>query len=45
MASWNIKSAVRRREEQGAEEEVRGLIASLPLRYRRHHVMFSWGST
>ena len=45
MASWNIKSAVRRREERGAEEEVRGLIASLPLRYRRHHVMFSWGST
>ena len=49
MASWNIKSEVRpggrrtRREEQEEKEGVRGLIASLPLRYRRHHVMFTWG--
>ena len=50
MASWNIKSEVRpagrsRRteEKEEKEKEVRGLIASLPLRYRRHHVMFTWG--
>ena len=47
MASWNIKSAVRReeREEREKKEEVRGLIASLPLRYRQHHVMYTWGGS
>ena len=50
MASWNIKSDVRparrsRQEEEEEKEEVRGLIASLPLRYRRHHVMYTWGGS
>ena len=44
MASWNIKSHLTRRSRQ-EQEEVRGLIASLPLRYRQHHVMYTWGAT
>ena len=44
MASWNIKSHLSlKRDKEKEREEVLCLKASLPLRYRLDHVMYTWG--